>query len=213
MKELEIKKILIQDLIRDLSPDFLLGSEFRFNFGSRRADIVTLDGNTACAYEIKGAGDSMDRLSYQIDSYREYFDFCYIVCERSNLSNVRNSCSKDIGIIVVSDSGIIKIRKSKEFKKMNKLCLASTIDSKTLRKSISKNKSIPKSKILLCERFVSENSLSNVKLLSRFCFRERLKLPFKSFIQEIGSVIHYEDISTLNRMPPSELYAKTQSNS
>src|SRR5699024_12539912 len=53
--------------------------------------------------------DSVERLVYQIDSYKEYFDYCYIVCVDKNLDAVRKKISTNVGIIVVDD---IKDRKS-----------------------------------------------------------------------------------------------------
>ncbi|WP_152495269.1 sce7726 family protein [Dickeya sp. NCPPB 3274] len=79
MKEIEIKVHLINWLLDDRPYGTLIGSEVRFDFGSRRVDVITLNGNIACAYEIKGIGDSLKRLSHQVDGYKKYFDECYIV--------------------------------------------------------------------------------------------------------------------------------------
>lgn len=88
MKEIEIKKLLVKHVL-SLYKDVTVGAEVPFNYGSRRADVISIHNGMATAYEIKGAGDTIERLSYQIKSYKDYFDFCFIVCEKSNLQQIR----------------------------------------------------------------------------------------------------------------------------
>lgn len=206
MKEIEIKAHLINWLLDERPSGLLIGSEVRFDFGSRRVDIITLNENIACAYEIKGVGDSLKKLSHQIDGYKRYFDECYIVCEKSNVSAVRKIISRDIGIIIIDESQVLSIRKSHSFKKLCKLTLMSTVDISYLKKSLKLNKA---SKHELCEYFSEKHKLTEVKEISRKSLKKRIEIPFQTFLKEVGQKVNYDDISTLNRMPSIELFPLT----
>ncbi|EPD6374756.1 MULTISPECIES: sce7726 family protein [Enterobacterales] len=201
MKEIEIKKILIESLITD--KDNILSSEFRFNFGTRRADVICMTKDDLIAFEIKGAGDNTSRLEEQIDSYRKYFDLCYIVCEKCNLQNIRKKTPNNIGILVINDESITQVRKARNIKKHDKITLASTIDIRTLRKMVS-NKKI-KSKHELCELFSAKRKLKEVRKISRCNLFMRINNPYKIFLSELGSKVHSDDILTLTRMSSLEL--------
>lgn len=206
MKEIEIKAHLINWLLDDRPPGLLIGSEVRFDFGSRRVDIITLNENIACAYEIKGVGDSLKKLAHQIDGYKRYFDECYIVCEKNNVSAVRKIISRDIGILIIDNSQVLPVRKSNSFKKLCKLTLMSTVDISYLKKSLKLNRA---SKHELCEYFSEKHKLTEVKEISRRFLKKRIEIPFQTFLKEIGQKVNYDDISTLNRMPSIELFPLT----
>ncbi|MBN3239835.1 sce7726 family protein [Pectobacterium versatile] len=201
MKEIEIKKILIEFLIKDELN--IISSEFRFNFGARRADVICLKNDNLIAYEIKGSGDNTMKLKEQIDNYKKYFDQCYIVCEKSNLTLIRRETPSSIGILVVDNDDIKFIRKGRRIKRHDKVSLASTIDIKTLRKEIS-NKKI-KSKHELCEILASQKSLSYIKKISRGDLLMKISLSHNIFISELGTRIHSDDILILSRMSSSAL--------
>ncbi|AVX36651.1 sce7726 family protein [Yersinia massiliensis] len=203
MKEIEIKIKLIEYLLEHSSSDTVIGSELRFNYGSRRADVVSITNNIASIFEIKGSGDSIERLEYQLDSYKEYFDYCYVVCEPSNIKLVKKNCKKKIGIILVENNDILLIKEASHFKKNKKITLASTLDTSTLRKLTSNN--TLKSKHELCELFIKNNDLETVKNISRKHLREKLKCNFDIFYNELGLRINPDDILTLTRMPSGNL--------
>lgn len=206
MKEIEIKAHLIKWLLNKRHPGLLIGSEVRFDFGSRRVDVISLNESTACAYEIKGASDSLKKLAHQVSGYKKYFDECYIVCETQNISAVRKIISKDIGIIVIDNENVLPVRKSKIFKKLCKLSLMSTVDISYLKKSTKINNI---SKHDLCEFYIKNNSLTEVKKISRDFLKKKIEIPFEIFLKEVGQEINYDDISTLNRMPSIELFSQT----
>lgn len=204
MKELEIKRILIKWLLK--RPEFgsIIGSEYRFDFGARRADVVTIheDGN-ACAFEIKGIGDSLRALRYQCEGYKLYFDRCFVVCERENLHLVRREIPKDIGIIVIEENIFLQLRKSKEFKKLDKIMLCSTIDTGFMRRNIKHHKL---SKFDTCKEFINNNKYEDIKLISRSFLRQRIETRFQIFLKEIGQEISYDDLATLDRMPSLQIF-------
>lgn len=204
MKEIEIKTILIEYLISET--DIAIGSEVPFLFGSRRADLITITGETATAYEIKSENDSINRLDYQIESYKSYFDFCYIVCEKNNLSAVRKKISKSIGILLADRHGIKKIRTSKNFKKLDKNALASTLNVKTLRE-ITKDKNA-RSKYELCKLTSKRLNLQEIKKISRQNLSNRYIYSYQLLKNDISNKINSDDILTITRMPPNILVSK-----
>ncbi|ENB7194863.1 sce7726 family protein [Enterobacter bugandensis] len=201
MKEIEIKKILIEHLIKDSSN--IINAEFRFNFGTRRADIICLSNDILTAFEIKGAGDNTARLEEQIHNYKKYFDQCYIVCERSNLEMISKKTPKSVGIFVIDNQNLTPYRKSRIVKKHDKIALASTIDIRTLRKEISDRRI--KSKHELCEFIATKRKLEYIKKLSRQDLLLKIKPAYNLFLSELGSQIHSDDILILSRMSPTQL--------
>ncbi|MER0058452.1 sce7726 family protein [Pectobacterium polaris] len=203
MKELAIKLKLIDFLVKNSSNELILGSEVRFNFGSRRADIVSLEEKIATVYEIKSAGDSIERLANQIDNYKEYFDYCYIVCVDENISSVRKKISKSIGIIKVSESSVIFIRKARKFIKHSKISLSSTLPLNFLKKnSIDKN---IKSKFELCLDISKHRKTDEIRLISREKLKESLENRYSLFLSEVGEIITPDDMLTLTRMPSGRI--------
>ncbi|EJC6393895.1 sce7726 family protein [Serratia sp. SRS-8-S-2018] len=201
MKEIEIKKVLIEHLIN--CDNNIISSEFRFDFGTRRADIICMLDDMLIAYEIKGAGDNTERLATQIDSYRKYFDFCFIVCERSNVDSIRKKTPRSVGIIVIENEVVTQVRKSNKIKKHDKITLASTIDINYLRRLVVDKR--VKSKHELCEALALQKSLDDIRKISREDVFKKIVIPYKLFLAEMGKIIHSDDILTLTRMPSLEL--------
>ncbi|TDR12467.1 sce7726 family protein [Marinomonas communis] len=203
MNELEIKKKLIRSFIEN-SPESIFGAEVTFQFGARRADVVLYEHETLTAYEIKGAGDSMARLNYQVESYVKFFDYCYIVCEPSNLAAVRVSVPRSVGIVLVTESGIKYIRKSNLFKRLDKLSLASVLSIQML-KSLIKVKIRSKSKFDLCQQASKQCSLEELKLASRESFLKRYKSASILMKKEASNELHSEDILTITKLASTHL--------
>lgn len=206
MKEIEIKKVLVEYLLRK-DNHCILGAEVPFQYGSRRADIVSISGLTAKAFEIKGAGDSVDRLSYQIASYKAYFDYCYVVCEESNLPAIRKNIGREIGILLATNFGIREIRKSQIFKRHDKESLASTISLDTLKKTV--NKKSLRSKHDFCEAISREYDVHFIRNISRQELREKYYSVTRQMRAETVGVLNTDDILTISRMPPAHLFLKS----
>lgn len=204
MKELEIKRFLIQGLM-PFSEITHLASEVRFMFGTRRADLVVVEGDLATVYEIKGAQDSPERLIEQLASYKQYFDYSYVVCEDQNLSQVRRYVSAFAGIITVSESGAIKyVRKAKKNAKLNKLALASTVGSSVLSKNFHYKGA--KSKFEICTFVSDKYPLYKIKALSRSELYNKCKSVSDLFKRDVVSVVSGDDIKTLSISPPTNIY-------
>lgn len=204
MKENEIKIHLIDYLLDNQTDEkMIVGSEVRFFFGSRRADIVALTKSSAIAFEIKGESDSTERLAYQIDSYKQYFDSCYIVCEPSNLKAIRQASPKSIGILVANQSGIRLIRKPYHHKKLDKKLLLDTVSIQVLKSLGSQFTGLTKGEI--CETLAKSMPLDTARSISRENLYKKLKPNFDTFNKERGQAMNSDDLWILSRMPPSKL--------
>jgi hypothetical protein len=203
MKESDIKKILLKALI-ETTPNIILGVEFSYDFSNRRADIISFYQNKLIAYEIKSKNDTIQRLEGQTKSYKEYFDQCYVVCEKANLSKIRSSIGSEIGILLVDKQGITKKRNSRTFLKLNKINLASTLNKEELV-NVSKE-SRTYSKYELCTILSKKKKLSEIKQLSRDSIKRTYQLRTNTFIKELGISINSDDITTLSRRSPTKLF-------
>ncbi|PRY65191.1 hypothetical protein B0H98_103134 [Vreelandella songnenensis] len=206
MTELEIK-VILADSISNQYPEYIMGIEFPFQFGERRADLALLREMELTSYEIKSATDRTTRLSYQLDSYKSYFDYCYVVCEESNLKEVRNNTPRSIGILIVSNKKIKHIRKSNKFKNHNKESLCSTLPINFLRNKASLKKI--KSKHDLCKHISSKHPIETIRKWTRLNFKERYETASKLVKIEKGDTINKDDIFTLTKKSPTKLVRRT----
>ncbi|WP_290705311.1 sce7726 family protein [Amphritea sp.] len=203
MKELQIKTLLVEHLLRQCS-DVILGAEVAFQYGSRRADIISItDNNIATAYEIKGANDSIDRLEYQVKSYKSYFDYCYIVCEPCNLSIIRKNIGREVGILVIHDEFIEHLRKSQRFKQHKKEYLASTLPIKELRKMTKHNHL--RSKHELCEALSEEQTTHSIRAQSRKSLASKYRVQTSLLKRDVATKVTADDLLTISRSSPDDL--------
>jgi hypothetical protein len=202
MKEMDLKIKLVEHLIKcSTNYDQIINSEFSFQFGSKRADIVLISGDEATVFEIKSERDNTERLANQIENYKKYFDYCYVVCEKSNLKNIREKTPKNIGIIMISDD-VQYVRYATKIKRLDKLSLVSTLPTRVLNKISSKPY---RDKFSLCEQITKENTCEVLKLASRKAMRDSISSIYVQFLEEIGSIITADDIYQLSRAPAKNI--------
>ena len=202
MTELEIKILLVRYFLEKYE-NFVVGSEFSFQFGERRADIALLEVSRLTAFEIKGARDTVSRLGYQIESYKKFFDFCFVVCEPSNLSEVRAKIPRDIGILLAANNMITHVRQSKQFKQHDKLILSSVLSVQKLN-VLAKGSNL-RSKHDLCEFVSKNNSLESLRKLSRDDFNAKYGAASRLMKQETTLHLNSDDIYTISKRGPSLL--------
>ena len=208
MKEMDLKIILVEHLLKyPTSNDQIINSEYSFQFGSKRADIVIVNGDVATVFEIKSERDNTEKLATQVENYKKYFDYCYIVCEKSNLKNIRDKIPLSIGIVVIGDS-VEYVRRAKKRKRLNKLSLASTLSTRTLNKISSKSHY---DKFSLCQQVSKEQTLSYLRALSREGMRNSVSAIYTQFIKDIGDIITADDIYLLSRAQATNIIINNQS--
>jgi ribosomal protein L17 len=202
MTELEIKKLLVRHFLEKYK-NCVVGSEFSFQFGERRADLALLNADYLSAFEIKGARDTVSRLRYQIESYKKFFDFCFVVCEPSNLTEVRTTIPRDVGILIAEKNGITHVRQSKQFKRHDKKVLSSALSVPKLM-TLAKGNHL-RSKHELCEFVSKNNTVESLRILSRHEFNDRYGVASKLLKQETTQYLTSDDIYTITKKAPSLL--------
>jgi len=207
MTELEIKILLVKYVLKKYE-NFVVGSEFSFQFGQRRADLALLNCGYLTAFEIKGARDTVSRLDYQIESYKKFFDFCFVVCEPNNLADVRAAIPKEIGILLANSNGITHIRQSKCFKRHDKLILTSVLSVQKLN-ALAKGTYL-RSKHDLCMFISKHNSLELLRKISRDDFREKYGVASRLMKQETTLHLTSDDIYTITKKAPTSLKKRTE---
>lgn len=204
MKEIEIKKLVTHWITQSTpNPNTLaIGLEVKFKSGERRADIVTLSENVATCFEIKSSTDKTERLKHQIPDYLKYFDYCYVVCEESNLSEVKKSISKHTGIILTKESSIRIIREAKKSLKLSKPSLLSTLSHRTLQLYSHKKYRLKEEQI---RHLAKKIDLNKARDISRKHMYENLHPATQIFLIEKSNSIHTDDLSNLSRPKFSRL--------
>lgn len=105
--------------------------------GSNKADCVIINGHSTC-YEIKTKYDSLKRLSDQLASYVQAFDYTYIVAHEVHLKAILEIHSKNpvFGIILSNSRNSRNSRNSLSKKVIapKSMCFNSNLMFHTLRK-------------------------------------------------------------------------------
>ncbi|AXS83275.1 sce7726 family protein [Marinobacter sp. Arc7-DN-1] len=206
VNEIQIKISLVASLYSEF-PHAVLAAEVPFSYGTRRADIVMLSGNEATGFEIKSEGDKVSRLDYQLESYKDFFDFCYVVCVAKNISSVRKTVPSSFGIVMVQNGEVSFVRRSKHYKRLNKEALASVLSSDTLRKLTGR--SDLRSKHELCKQASEVCTLRNLYEHSRTQLFERYAPSMELLKGDVNSVFSPDDIQTITRSAPTELVLRS----
>lgn len=201
---MDMKILLVEHLIAHY-PEAIIAAEVPFYFGERRADIVMINNDGITAFEIKSEKDTPARLPYQIKSYKEFFDYCYIVLEPSNLQEIRKLIPRSIGIICISKNQTKKIRQSYPFKRQNKLTLASIFPTMGLKHLLKNTPPFQSSQFELAKQVSETLTLKELKPLVKEFLTQKYKNNFSLMKSEIFKKITADDIQTISRQVPMQI--------
>ena len=175
--------------------DTIIGNEVMFGFNKNIADILQLANNKIYAFEIKGDNDDFRRLPKQIGLYKSVFDYLYIVTTIKHISQC-NYLDKDIGIILITNNGEIKIIKNARLQKhCSKEEIIETINASFLKKyfEISGNKTSTQ-----IRNSIEKKSKKVMKDVLYSYLNTILQPKFKIFMNERGESTHVDDLSLLS---------------
>lgn len=201
MKELEIKRLLIQELANQEGVT-ALASEFVFDFGRRRADMISIANEFSVGYEIKSYFDKLTNLAAQLHSYLMIFDYVYVVCDKRHLEKVREIAPKKVGLYLARGNELVLKRKAKLNKKLDILVLLDAFPLPVLQAAFSMR---ARSKLDLCHKIISCNSLSSVrgKLISYISDKYFEQTRF--FHEDAGDLVTLDDVYSLFSTAPQVL--------
>ncbi|MDA8483663.1 sce7726 family protein [Pseudomonas resinovorans] len=201
MRELDIKRLLIQKLTEEESINSL-ASEFPFDFGQRRADLVSISNNEVSGYEIKSYFDKLTNLPAQLSSYLSIFDYVYVVCDERHLSKVREIAPPKVGIYVCRDRNIICKRKAKKNNKLNSLVLLDAIPTPSLRKLFNVS---AKSKLELCQVISQSSKIEKIRESFLTHLQQKYSVQTKLFQRDASNLVTLDDIHSLFSAAPNTL--------
>jgi hypothetical protein len=78
--------------------------------GSTRADVVHITPDFMHGYEVKGDGDTLQRVANQLRCYGEVYDFVTFVVTEKHLAKVLPLLPEWVGVLVASADGLLTHR-------------------------------------------------------------------------------------------------------
>ncbi|WP_233080229.1 sce7726 family protein [Rheinheimera soli] len=207
MREIHLKKIVLEYFLKSSKNLNGIGFEIAVDHRETRADVVCLLNKRLHCMEIKSARDSLDRLYNQLASYSKYFDYVSIAVEEKHLEKATELAPEHVGIYLFLNGRLIKKRKEKIIKSLDPKSILSTINVRHL-KSISTTVGI-KSNGLMKEELV--DALSNILTLKNALFHSRMQISLdlesrlKIFEREKGQIVTPDDISLLSKKAMSNI--------
>ncbi|WP_457561482.1 sce7726 family protein [Caminibacter pacificus] len=191
----EIKKALIKFLEKKYV-DKTITSEVGvlWNNTYKIADIVLANGHTI-AFEIKSEADNLKRLSSQIEAFKQYFDYVYIVYWRDKFKI--NNIDEKIGLIECFElKGEIKFKiiKKAYINNLNEKNLINFFWRNELRFLISsyfnENQLIKKNeKDKMSNFLLSKLNKREILKIYRFIIKNRYKKGYKTYLKT--NDLHY----------------------
>lgn len=180
MRDYDIRRLLKSNCLFDSFSDdnLLVIDELDIASAGARIDVAVVNGKLH-GYEIKGANDTLNRLSYQIEAYKKIFDYVTVVTEQNHYEKVKKIIPSWIGISLVhkSKNGVIKIiqKKKPKFNPDKQSFFLAKLLWKEELVSILNCLNIPHKKNernwLLCELLANSLDVEEISLL----VREKLK--------------------------------------
>lgn len=193
MKEINIKHSLVQVLAGQGSVE-AIASEFPFQYGQRRADLVCLKDGSLYGYEIKSAFDRLDNLSSQMQSYCLLFDYVYTVCDFKHLESVRRIIPRKVGIYVCASDGLRLIRKATQIKRFDSVVMLDVMPVQLLQ---SRFEMRSRSKHQLCTDISKRHSLLSIREALISYIKSKYGVQTYFFKKEISSVVTLDDVQLL----------------
>ncbi len=194
MDSKEIKTFLIDYLIdKNQNTNIIIGNEVMYGFKKNHVDILMLSRNKCIAYEIKADNDDFRRLPSQLLIYKQVFDYIYIVTTERHI----NKCMEydnSIGIILIHNTGKIKILRKANIQQNNKYEIAETINMKFLKQYFHLSL-LSSSEI---RELVRKQSLRVIKRALFAYWAQILSARYNMFKGEIGDHVLVDDLALLS---------------
>ncbi len=113
--EKELKAIVLNHLYLKgkVTDKTTIINELSIDSFSRRADLVILEKNKMCVFEIKSDADSLYRLSGQLENYLNYFDKVIIATTKKHTSNILKSIPEQVELWEINNNKILIKKKGR----------------------------------------------------------------------------------------------------
>lgn len=188
-----IKAVLIDFWLKNKTPDLII-NEMPFLNGTRRADVIMIEGQNLLGFEIKSELDSLKNLNNQISDYKKVFDFVYVVVDHkfANAKEIKR-LPPNVGVLTYDKEITLKKEavKIKKFKKSDLISLLWRKDLETLLHSKKANFDTLK------EQVQNELNIKEIKVQILASLKERYGADYKYFLTDRGSYTTVEDLRTI----------------
>lgn len=159
------------------------------------------------AFEIKSARDSTQRLGYQIESYRQFFDFCTVVCELENLERIYSELPDDIGLWCVTEGGkVVEKRQAAKQMTLDPFVLASVLPVRKLRSLVKRWKEpVQLGQVDYARQLAQTLSVECLRVLSFEYLVSEYESGFKALQRDRGEVLTGDDIWLITGRVPKTI--------
>lgn len=195
LKSAEYLKSQLIDFFILQMDDILIGNEVMYGVNRRVVDMLVVNGNNLIAVEIKGENDDLRRIQEQVEEYKKIFDYIIVCTVKAHLDRLVKITTTDIGIYILTEGRIQKVRKPKKQYKQDKFEMLYTMNSKYLRtvNNIKSQLNSDEIRVLLAKK-----SSKEIKHILCEYFSGKIEKRYKLFIADRGIKTHIDDIPLLS---------------
>lgn len=191
-----IKSQIIDFFITSFSNDLFIGNEVMYGTKRKIIDLLVLKDNQITAIEIKADNDDLRRLDEQVNESKKIFDYIIVCTTLIHLEKIKRILPDDIGIFIINEHGVKKVRQPKKQKGLDKNEMLFTINSNYLRKKMpSPTYNINSDEV---RQHYNKTNIDKVHNLFIDYLQQKIRLKYNLFLQNRGEVTHIEDISLLS---------------
>ncbi|WP_321479719.1 sce7726 family protein [uncultured Bacteroides sp.] len=190
-----IDYVLNEGLFTD-PENLCIGQEVMYGINKMLADMVVIANDKLYAIEIKAQNDSFKRLENQLLNYKQIFDYVYVVVTKNHLAGLENISTNDFGVLVIDENFVFnQIRHPKKVTRISKEDVLGTMPATYLRKCFSITAKMDAD--TLRARLMKQSALKLKTALLNY-MKSKIVYKYENFLEEKGTMSHYEDISILS---------------
>lgn len=194
LRTAEPLKCKIIDFFMAKTDNVIIGNEIMYGTKRKVVDLLLVEDNSISAIEIKGDNDNLKLLYEQITEYSKIFDYIYVFSTKRHENNLIEILPQNIGLYIITENSIRKVRKAKKIKEHDKLEMLYSINCRYLQ-----SKGIKTGKNSDDIRFsVSKKSITWTHSMLINFYIDKLSKNYATFKKERGIISHVDDIPLLN---------------
>lgn len=190
-----LKSRLIDFFIQN-NNNIIIGNEVMYGISRRVVDLLILEDRGLLAVEIKGDNDDFRRLDEQIKEYSKIFDYIIICTTKKHLERLLAYIADDIGIYLVIEDVVKRIRKPKKQRKHDKMDLLCTINAYYLNQSLDLKGKLNSDEIR--EYIYKQKGVREIERLLYTYLYSKIKDKYLLFLSDRGTFTHADDIPILS---------------
>lgn len=183
------------DFILKQGDDMLIGNEIMYGTKRKVVDLLIVRNNKLIAIEIKGNSDDLRRIQEQVGECRKIFDYVIVCTTDIHAEKIKEYISDDVGIYVIREKNVTKIRSSKKQKTQNKQEMLYTMNAKYLRNTLNIKAQLDSDEL---RTYISRKSLNKIHDLLCSYFSLKIENKYKLFLSDRGMETHIDDIPLLS---------------